>query len=225
MSEEKQLTEQESLKLITDMIGKAKNRYHESGAGAIVWGTVVGIAGLMSFAQRYWDFSIGFDIWLIVLAAFIPQIFISVREAKRKKVVSYSEQYLDAIWLVFGLSIFMLTFYMNVSSGVAERMIAADGGELLYKNLKTGEITHHKPYILSGYSLLLLMYAMPTLATGISQKFKPMIIGGSLCYVYFLISCFTPATYDLLLNGIAGITNWLIPGLILRNRYLKGENC
>jgi hypothetical protein len=225
MAEEKQLSEQESLRLITDMIGKARNSYHESGAGAIVWGTVVGIAGLMSFAQRYWDFSIGFDIWLIVLAAFIPQIIISIREAKNRKVVSYSEQYLDAIWLVFGLSIFMLTFYLNVTPGVTERFIAADGGELLYRNLKTGETTQYRPSIISGYSLLLLLYAMPTLATGISQKFTPMKIGGILCYVFFIISCFTPAVYDLLLNGIAGIVNWLIPGLILRDRYLKGKGC
>lgn len=225
MSEEKQLTEQESLKLITEMIGKAKNTYHESGAGSMVWGTVVGIAGLVSFAQRYWDFSIGFDIWLIVLAAFIPQLVISIREGKKRKSVSYEETYVDTIWLVFGISIFMLVFYMNVIPSVSDRLIAAEGGELLYKDLKTGAVKHYTPSVFSGNSLLLLLYAMPTLATGIGTKFTPMTVGGILCYVYFIISCFTPVMYDLLLNGIAGITNWLIPGLILWNRYKKGRNC
>jgi thiamine transporter ThiT len=225
MPEEKQLTEQESLRLITEMINKAKNSYHERGTSSILWGIAVAIAGLISFAERYWDFSIGFDIWLIVLAAFIPQIFISIREGKKRKAVSYQEQYLDAIWLVFGVSIFMLTFYLNVIPGVSDRFYAAEGTELLSKNLATGETKHFTPHTLSSSSLLLLLYAMPTLATGIAQKFKPMVIGGILCYCFFITSCFTSTAYDLLLNGLAGIVNWLIPGLILRNRYLKGKNC
>ncbi len=225
MAEEKELTEQESLQLITEMIHKAKSSFHESGTSAILWGSVVAIAGLISFAERYWDFYIGFDIWLIVLAAFIPQIVISIREKKNRKVIAYEESSQNAIWLVFGVSIFALNFFMNIVPGVSDRIFASEGKELLLKNLATGEIVHYTPSIMSGYSLLLLLYAMPTLATGLARKFKPMIAGGILCYLYFLISCFTTTTHDLLLNGIAGITCWLIPGLVLRDRYIKGKHC
>lgn len=225
MAEEKELTEQESLQLITEMIHKAKSSFHESGTSSILWGTLVGLAGLTSFAERYWDFYIGFDIWLIVLAAFIPQIVISIREKKNRKVVAYEESSQNAIWLVFGVSIFALNFFLNVVPGVSDRIFASEGKELLLKNVATGEMVHYTPSIMSGYSLLLLLYAMPTLATGIARKFLPMVTAGILCYLYFLISCFTTSTYDLLLNGIAGITCWLIPGLILRNRYLKGKHC
>jgi hypothetical protein len=83
--EEKKLTEQESLRLITEMIHKAKSSFHESGTSAILWGSVVAIAGFTSFAERFWNFSIGFDIWLLVLAAFIPQLIISIKESKHKK--------------------------------------------------------------------------------------------------------------------------------------------
>jgi formate-dependent nitrite reductase membrane component NrfD len=225
MAEEKKLTEEESLRLITEMIHTAKNSFRESGTDAILWGSAVAIAGLLSFAQRYWNFSIGFDIWLIVLAAFIPQIIISIRESKKRKAVSHRDSYMDAIWLVFGLSIFMLTFYLNTVPGIAENLLRSEGKELWIKNMSTGAMEHYTPTPLSGYSLLLLLYAMPTLATGIADNFKPMIIGGILCYIYFIISCFTPATYDLLLNGLAGLTNWLIPGLIIRSAYLNGKNC
>ena len=37
--EEKQLTEKESLQLITEMIQKAKANIHERGTSAIMWGT------------------------------------------------------------------------------------------------------------------------------------------------------------------------------------------
>ncbi|MBV9987447.1 MAG: hypothetical protein JO301_07200 [Chitinophagaceae bacterium] len=222
--EEKQLTEQESLRLITDMINKARSSFHESGASAILWGSVVAIAGLTDFAQRFWNFRVGFDIWLVVLAAFIPQIIISIRESRRRKVVALEENAVDAIWMVYGISIFMLTFYLNVVPGVSERMLSDQGQELMVKNLSTGEVMHQPSFVISGYSLLLLLYAMPTLATGIARKFRPMLVAGILCYIYFLISCFTTTVYDLLLNGLAGITCWLIPGLILRNRYLKAKS-
>lgn len=225
MTEEKKMSEQESLELITSMINKAKGQYHESGTGPILWGTVVGIAGLTSFAERYWNFRLGCDIWWIVLLAFIPQIVISIREGRQKKAVAYSEAYLNSIWLVFGVSVFMLTFYFNVIPGASEHLMAAENESLWIKDLRTGELRQARPFVLSAQSLLLLLYAMPTLATGVAQKFRPMVIAGVLCYGFFIASCFLPNTYDLLLNGIAGICNWLIPGLILRNRYKTGKRC
>lgn len=222
MSEDKKLTEQESLQLITEMIRKAKGHYQESGTGPILWGTVIAIAGFTSFAELYWDFSIGFDIWWIVLFAFVPQIIISIRESReKKKVVPYGEDYLNAIWLVFGISVFMLTFYFNVIPGASAKLMASEHQELYVKNIQTGELKPQRPFVLSAQSLLLLLYAMPTLATGIVKRFKPMLFAGIICYGLFIISCFIGVTWDLLLNGIAGVINWLIPGLILRNRYKK----
>jgi hypothetical protein len=223
MTEEKALTEQESLRLITEMINKAKTGFHGSGTSSILWGTVVAIAGLVSFSEREWNFSIGFDIWYIVLAALVPQIIITIRDNRQRKAVSHHESAMNAIWLVYGISIFAINFYLNIVPVQSERILAGEGKELLLRTISTGATEHYRPGIMSGFSLLLLMYAIPTLATGIARKFLPMLIGGILCYVYFFISFYTISTYDLLLNGIAGITCWLIPGLILRNRYLKAK--
>lgn len=225
MPEKNELSEQESLQLITEMIQKAKSSFNESGSSAILWGTAVGTAGLVSFAERYWQFDIGFDIWLITLAAFIPQIIISVREGRQRKTRSYQEAYGNAVLLVFGLSIFMLIFYMNVISRETDNLLAREGQELLLRNMQTGEAAHYIPSVPSGYSLLLLLFGIPTLTMGIGHRFLPMIIGGILCFVFFIISCFIPSMYDLLLTGLAGITNWLVPGLLLRRRYLKGKHC
>lgn len=78
--EEKKLSEQESLQLITEMIQKAKRSFHESGASSILWGSVIAVCGLVSFAEMQWQFSIGFDVWLLALAAIIPQVLITIRE-------------------------------------------------------------------------------------------------------------------------------------------------
>ena len=162
---------------------------------------------------------------MLTLIAIVPQVFIIIREKKKHVVKSDKAVAIDAIWTVYGISIFALVFYFNVIGKQTETLLLQEGKELMMKNLTTGVIEHQRPFALSQGSLLLMLYAIPTLATGIASKFKPMVIGGIICYVLFALSCYTDRKYDFLMNGIAGILNWLIPGLILRSRYLKGKAC
>ncbi|HEX3024812.1 MAG TPA: hypothetical protein VHP12_06345 [Chitinophagaceae bacterium] len=225
MAEEKKLTEQESLQLITEMIGKVKSSFHESGTSAILWGSVIGFCGLFSFLQIQFNFSTGgFDIWLLTFIALVPQIIISIRESRQKRILTYEETAMNAIWIVFGISIFALVFYNNAVPKIVENYYAKEGIELFQKNIATGETTAFHPFILSVSSVFLILYAVPTLATGLARRFTPMIIGGIICYVLFFISCFTTYKYDMLFQAIAGIINWLIPGLILRRQFLKGKS-
>lgn len=216
--EEKTLSEQESLRLITEMINKAKTGFHENGNSAILWGSVIAICGLISFAQLTWHFSVGFDVWLLTLFAFIPQGYITIRERKTKRVVSHTEAAMNAIWIVYAISIFALVFYFNTVPDATDKLLAADGISLT-KTTADGNIAAFNYFIPSSGSLLLLLYAIPTLATGIACKFRPMVVAAILCYVFFITSCFVPTAYDMLLNGLAGIFNWLLPGLILKRRF------
>lgn len=211
MANEKIMTEQESLRLITDMIQKSKASVHERGTSAILWGTVTAIAGLLSFAQEYFRFSIGFDIWLIVFFAIVPQIYISIKESRQRTVTNHHDKAVDTIWMVYGISIAAISFYKNVVPSVTQHLFAARQLDL------NKAIPVH---IYSASSIFLVLYAIPTLATGLITKFKPMIIGGITSYVLFIISCYTPTMWDMLLLGIAGLCNWLIPGLMLRKMYL-----
>lgn len=219
--DDKELSEQESLRLITSMIQKAKGGYHEKGTSAILWGSVVAFSGLVSFAEEKLHFYIGFDIWVLTFAAIIPQIIISVKESRERRAISRDESFMSAVWSTFGISVMALVFYNNVMPSASEHILKDAGVEWLEKDMQTGTIKHLTPYVVGQASLYLILYAIPTLVTGIARKFKPMLWGGILCYVLFVISCFTPAVYDLLLLAMAGIFNWLIPGLILRKRYLK----
>lgn len=225
MDYEKSLSEQESLALITEMIGKARNHFHESGVSAILWGSVVSFCGLVSFAQSFWNFRIGFDIWLLALVAIIPQIVISIRENRRKEVRTHTETALDAIWIAYSLSLFGLVAYVNIVPAISAHLMEQyDGARLLNQTISTGATVPQKPFVPSFSSLLLLVYAFPTLCTGIIQRFRPMIGGAVLCYLFFIASLFTINTYDYLFMGGAGIFNWLIPGIILRNRYLRAKH-
>lgn len=221
--QQNEFTEQESLKLITEMIGKAKSHFHESGASTILWGTVISFCALMSFAQAFWKFSIGFDVWILTFAAVIPQVWISIKEGRRKSVKTYQEIYIDTIWIVYLVSIAALLIYLNTISYTSERLMSRDGMEVLLKNMQTGETKPYQLFPPSYMSLMMILFAFPTLATGLITKYKPFIIGAAVCYICFVISLFTPLMYDMLLSTIATICCWLTPGLMLRKRYLKAK--
>jgi hypothetical protein len=226
MHEEKSLSEKESLKIITEMIVQAKGGYyHDSGIGAILWGSVVGFAGFMSFFQLYFNWSWEFDWWLLALFAIIPQIFISIKEKKNNVVKTHAGLALDTVWVIFGISIFCIIFYVNQAPYMANFFLEEDGIQLLKKDLATGELSPYRMTIAPSVgSLLLLIYAIPTMVTGVVKKFWPMIVGAIITYVFFVISLYTRNPIDQLLMGISGLVNWLIPGLMLKFRYNKSTD-
>lgn len=226
MEKEKILSETESLRLITATIQEAKGGYyHDSGIGAILWGTVISIAGFLTFFTLYFKWENNFDWWLLALFALVPQIYISVKEKREKVVQTHIGLVLDTVWIIFGLCIFAAIFYMHKAPQMQMEFLAEDGTALFSKNIATGEIKDYWLSIVpSPGSLLLLLYAMPTIITGVVQKFRPMIIGAIITYIFFIISIYTRNPFDQLMMGIAGLVNWLIPGIILRKNYLKARN-
>lgn len=216
---EPQLSQQESLQLITAMIQTAKKSIHETGTSSILWGTAIALCGLLSFAERQWNFSMGFDVWLLALIAIIPQVWISIRESRQRRVRTHTDSVLDHVWTVYGLSIFALVLYFNVVPGATENLLAESGRQVVERS--GGLEKPFRSFVASSGSLLLLLYAIPTLITGLAHRFRPMIIGALLCYGFFIASLFTDTRLDMLFNGLAAICNWLVPGLILRSRYLK----
>ncbi len=222
----KELTPQESLQLIEGMIQKTKATYHDKGISALLWGTVVTIASLVTYARIEFDFKLGFDIWLIVLLAIIPQIFISIQEKRKIKIRKHDDEAIDAVWMVYALTIFGLVAYQNIIPQSTINLINQEGWQLVkhYNNgTKPDEIL--KPFAPSFSSIFILIYAFPTFITGLAKKFKPMIIGGIISYIAFMVSLYTETKYDMLLCAVAAISNWLIPGIILRRSYLKKMTC
>ena len=224
MADQKQMTEKESLDLITNMIKKAKGSYHETGIGSLLWGTVVTVASVVTYFERTYDFYIGFDIWLIVLAAIIPQIVISIQEKKSNKVKQYEDDALNALWLVFGITIFGLNIYQIIVPDVTNEFIKQEGWQLTKHYLNSSKVDEPiSTFTPSIYSLFILIYALPTLVTGIVKKFKPMLYGALITYGLFIGSCFTISEYDFLLGGVAALICWFIPGVILRRKYLAQQ--
>ena len=213
MEQEKKLTEQESLHLITMMINKAKESYHDTGIGAIMWGSVIAICSLVRLSEVHFGYKLPFDIYLLTLVAIIPQIFISIKEKRERKIKSYDDPYLDYIWLGFGICIFLLIYISN--------NIFGEWGSWAneYKSI-TGKAASFR---FSEYvaPLFLMLYGLPTFITGAACKFKPMLWGGIFCWICCIVAIYTSIKIDLLLTSASAVLAWLIPGIIMEKEYRK----
>lgn len=211
METEQKLSEKESLALITEMINKAKNSYHDTGVGAMMWGSVIAVCSLVRLSEIHFGYRLPFDIYLLTLAAIIPQVFITLREKKERKVKSYDDVYMDYLWLGFGIGIALMIHVINILfrewSPVAEEFRAATGhapGFRLYDFIAP---------------LFLILYGLPTFVTGAACKFKPMLWGGILCWVCSVITVYSGVKMDLLLTALSAVFAWLIPGIIMEKEY------
>ncbi|HEY0040509.1 MAG TPA: hypothetical protein VGB71_07595 [Flavisolibacter sp.] len=191
MENQEELSHKESLQLIEEMIYKAKNSYHESGTSALLWGGTIMLCSAVSFANSWWGIPWLYQVWWLTLAALIPQVIISVRESKGQKFKSHTDDAMSGIWISFGVAIFLLSFYTNV--------VKVEGSACLF----------------------LILYGMPTFATGYTHRFTPMIIGGIVCWACAVISVYTSSRIDFTLFFLAAFFAWFLPGLILRTQYLK----
>jgi hypothetical protein len=187
-------TEQDSLKLINEMISKAKKSYITKGTASIVWGIIIFLCSLVSWSEAHFKYNFPFDVWLLTLVALIVQIFFSLKEKRSRQFVSYEGIVIAYTWMAFAASICILSFYMSTHTQHGE-----------------------------SSSLVMMLYAIPTFITGGVTKFKPMIFGGIFCWVVSFISIYTTIEVDLLLMAACGLFAWLVPGIILWKSYKKNK--
>ncbi len=176
-----------------------------------MWGTIITICSLLKLSEIHFEYKLPFDVYLLTIVAIIPQVMITIREKKSRKVKSYDETYMDYIWLGFGIAVFLLIHVVNLVfqswSPVAQE----------YRTL-TG---HSSPFRFSEFiaPLFLILYGLPTFITGAAYKFKPMLWGGIVCWACSIITVYTPIKIDLLLTALSAIIAWLIPGIVMEKEY------
>jgi hypothetical protein len=192
--QEENFTEKDSLRLINEMISKAKKSHIEKGIASILWGALIVFCSLANWAQLTFKFSFNFDVWSLTIVALLFQIFFSVKDKKNKNFESHEQSFIKYAWWSFGISLFLVIFYINKHNQSAETS-----------------------------SLFMMLYGIPTFITGGATKFKPMIWGGLFCWVASFISIFTIVQADLLLMAACGLFAWLIPGIILWRNYKQNQ--
>lgn len=66
------------------------------------------------------------------------------------------------------------------------------------------------------FTYTLLLGGIGTMVSGLVLRFRPLVLGGILFMLFSVASVFTPDTYKPLLQGVAVIAGYLIPGYLLK---------
>jgi hypothetical protein len=68
------------------------------------------------------------------------------------------------------------------------------------------------------YPILIALYGLGLFVTGGTLKFRPLIIGGIICWVLAMVSLFVNAEYATLCLAMSVLAGYIIPGYILKKQ-------
>jgi hypothetical protein len=193
--EEKQLSGQESLALINQMISKAKNEITDNGFGWLLWGAMIFLASITTYVVLEFDLNISpFIGWNVFGLIAIPlMVYNLIRHKRTLKTRTYVDELLYLFDIGFTICIFVIILSMNIS---------VDPNE--------------------GFGYFLMAYGFLMLIQGGAIRFRPLFIGAIINWAGSLAIFFNKDfKYDMLITAAAVFIGYIIPGLMLRNQYRK----
>lgn len=115
-NEEKQLTQEESLRIIHEMIASAKNDVKSDSFIFLLWGWLVFIASITHFILITLDVENGSLAWLLMPVGGIITIIHFIRQTKKEKVKTHVSDFLKYTWLAFGAGMAVIMFFHEKGS-------------------------------------------------------------------------------------------------------------
>src|SRR5450759_1996599 len=187
-NEEKMITGEESLKIITEMINKTKFDIRQGSFYLLFWGWLIFVCSTSEYLLRvFTDITHYYYVWFLV----IPGVFVSMTygfvTGRKARVRTYTGTLYMWIWIGF---LFTATVLFIIQS---KRM------DLV------------APYIL-------LMAGFPTFISGFLIKFRPLIAGGICFWIIAIVIHFAGPSFYPLGTALAMLIGYLFPGYMLKNR-------
>jgi len=194
MEQEKQLTEAESLKLISRTIYEAKGYFHETGIAVIVYGFSILICSVLTYLLETGIITFPFNPFYLFIPVFFIQTAIQVREEKKKKAKTFTDEAIDFVWTGFFLAV--LVSFTAIFAGINYMAI----------------------------SIILILTGFATFLTGMLSKFRYHTICAFVCWILASISFFMQNANIYLLLAATAIIVWIIPGFILNAVFKKQQH-
>ena len=187
-NEEKMMTGEESLRIITEMINKTKVNIRQGSFHLLFWGWLIFICSLSEYIlYKFTDFTNPWYVWFFV----IPGVFVSMiygfMKGRKEKVHTYAEMLYMWTWIGFLFAAIVLFILVSENMGSVA------------------------PFILT-------IAAIPTFISGFIVKFKPLIFGGITFWILALVAHFAGPSVAPLAVPVAMLTGYLFPGYLLKRK-------
>lgn len=209
--EEKEISEQDSLLLIRQMIHTAKREQKDDGKGWIVWGWLLLLASVLTVLRiRYkWNVDL-FFFWNVFggisVAYFIGNIISYFLPRKNIRVRTYTGDLFAKLNAGFFISLMFIIVSINV------------GSRAIYES--TGSF--HISTINTGFALLINLYAFWILIYGTALNFRPSVIGAYCTWAIGFAAMFMQSFQNvMLLHALAVLVGYIIPGHIANMEFKK----
>ena len=199
MKDENRLSENESLLIIQQMIETAKQEQKSDGIRGIIWGWLLFLVSLVSFANSKMGWLSPYFFWnvfgVLALSSFLFRIIRNYFFNKMTRVKTYTGDLLEWLNIGFFVSLLFLIVAMNVSI---------------------------KPT--AGFTLLINLYGFWILSYGAALNFRPSIIGAFITWGIGLAALFAH-TFEtvMLLHAAAVLCGYIIPGHIANIEFRKSN--
>lgn len=189
---DRDITPEESLKLITSMIETTKHTISDTSHFYLLWGWAVIIGCLLQFYLKVIaNYPHHYYAWFVTVVAAVVHIFFIVRHGKREVVRTFISDANSYLWTSLGMSFIVLAF-----------VFAKFGWQY-------------------SFPIYILLYGIGTYVSGCFLKFRPFIIGGICCYIIAAITPYLQYDFQILITAFAILISYVIPGHLLRSSYRK----
>ena len=185
-TEEKMMSGEESLKIISEMISRTKVNIRQGSFHLLFWGWLIFACSLSEYIlYRFTDFASPWYVWFFV----IPGVFVSMIygwvNGSKATVYTYADMLYTWTWMGFLFSAIVLFI-------------------LVWEDMRSVA-----PFILT-------LAAIPTFVSGFIIKFRPLILGAISFWIFALVAHFGGQNIASLAVPVAMLTGYLIPGYLLR---------
>jgi hypothetical protein len=179
--------EQESLRIIHEMIAAAKNNVKADSFIFLLWGYLVFIASISQFILIRLNFNDQQNAlpWLLMPVAGIIQIIYSIKKRKNEKIKTHVSELLKYTWLAFGVAMMIVLFF----------------GSMDY---------------LQGVPVIMTLYGIGLFISGSALQFKPLVVGGIFCWICAIVGFEIQNEYLLLILAAAVLGGYIIPGHMIQ---------
>lgn len=188
------LSPQESLLLIQNMIEKTKENISYNRVYFLLWGwlTFIGIIGQF-FLKVVIGYRHHYFMWLIVFVGMFFIIRFTIKDRSNKVVRTYIGEAMSNLWggmaIASAVLSFIITFMQVPGSGW-----------------------------LHCYPFFILMYGLGTFVSGKLLQFTPLVVGGIVNWVLACVCVFFSFDYQMLFAAAAILTSYIIPGYLIASR-------
>lgn len=183
--------EQDSIKVITEMIENSKAKIRDNGFFYLLWGWLVLIASITNFVLLQIGFEQAWLPWpILMIGGGIASGIAGYRLGKKAKAKTMFDTAMVYLWYGFLVTLLIILF-------------TASSGKISWNVTNT---------------LIISLYGLGTFVSGGILKFKPLIFGGIISWVLAIATLYVPEIYSLLMVALSIIVAYLIPGYMLKSR-------